>query len=269
MDRLASGISNTCVSRKIPVPKIVVTDNIVVGIQYECGVIIATDVGPTISNMYRLHDNIYAAVTGVGQDICAVVSVIQSKLEMHHMTTNYRRVPVRCANQMAKQLLHSQDGDLNVNLLIAGVDKYGTEMYSTRFDGSSDTAPFTAMGTGTMNAMSLLETRWRTGLDEETARDVIREAVICGTGRVEGPFKSPIRLCILRNDYSMLDETIGSVVQPLRPFVSRVVPKIVGERVVMVESSTPENGGSGEESVVAKEKINTGGLAKIDEGGDK
>ncbi|XP_020813948.1 proteasome subunit beta type-2-like isoform X2 [Drosophila serrata] len=213
MEGIVSEMSQMCV-RKVQTPKIIVTNTIIVGIKFKNGVMIAYDIRPTIgnniSNIYRLHDNIYAAVTGVGQDICALVNVTQSKLEMHYMTTNYRRIPVRCANQMIKQMLHSQIGSINVNLLIAGVDKYGTSIYSTRFDGSSDTVPFTAIGSGMMSAMSVLETRWCMDLDEASALDVIYEAVAFGTGQSVSS-KMPVRLCILCNDYSILHERVETV----------------------------------------------------------
>ncbi|KAH8264631.1 hypothetical protein KR038_011146 [Drosophila bunnanda] len=277
MEGLVPQKSIVC-ARPVEPPKITQIKTIVVGIKFVNGVMIATDIRPTIgtniSNIHRLHENIYAGVTGVGQDTCAFVSVIKSKLELHYMTTNYRRVPVRCANQMIKQMLHSQIGKLNVNLLIAGVDKYGTSIYTTRFDGSSDTVPFTAIGTGTMRALTVLETRWSMGLDEATARDVILEAVVCGTGQGS---KIPVRLCILYNDYSMTHVTLGSIEQPPKlqtPTILRFAPKILHERVERVERvesrtlRSPEKCVAkerGEKSAVEKEKGEEGGQEKIDE----
>jgi len=143
-----------------------------------------------------------AGGAGVAQDTSALMEVTRAQLELHRMNTGFRKVPVRCANQMVRQLLYRFSGNMQANVIIGGVDRTGTHLFCTRFDGTTDTVPFTSLGSGNLAAMSMLESRWTEGLDEQAAHDLACDAVFVG---MENDLNSGGRacLCIIRSDFSV------------------------------------------------------------------
>ncbi|XP_016962364.1 uncharacterized protein LOC108032874 [Drosophila biarmipes] len=192
-------------------PSRISTGTTVVGIIFDGGVIIGADSRATNANIipsnnsrkiYELQHNIFAGGAGVAQDTSALMEVTRAQLELHRMSTGFRKVPVRCANQMVRQLLYRFSGNMEANVIIGGVDRTGTHLFCTRFDGTTDTVPFTSLGSGNLAAMSMLESRWTEGLDEQSARDLACDAVFVG---MENDLNSGGRacLCIIRSDFSV------------------------------------------------------------------
>ncbi|XP_017009911.2 uncharacterized protein Prosbeta2R2 [Drosophila takahashii] len=192
-------------------PNRISTGTTIVGVIYDGGVIIGADSRATNANIipssnsrkiYELQANIFAGGAGVAQDTSALMEVTRAQLELHRMNTGFRKVPVRCANQMVRQLLYRFSGNMEANVVIGGVDRTGTHLFCTRFDGTTDTVPFTSLGSGSLAAMSMLESRWSEGLDEQSARDLVCAAVAVG---MENDLNSGGRtwLCIIRCDFSV------------------------------------------------------------------
>ncbi|KAH8343937.1 hypothetical protein KR084_002031, partial [Drosophila pseudotakahashii] len=195
----------------ISVPSCISTGTTIVGIIYDGGVIIGADSRATNANIipssnsrkiYELQANIFAGGAGVARDTSALMEVTRAQLELHRMNTNFRKVPVRCANQMVRQLLYRFSGNMEANVVIGGVDRTGTHLFCTRFDGTTDTVPFTSLGSGNLAAMSMLESRWSEDLDEQSARNLVCDAVAVG---MENDLNSggSTCLCIIRSDFSV------------------------------------------------------------------
>lgn len=86
--------------------------------------------------------------------------MISSQLELHRLNTN-RMVPVCTANAMIKQLLFRYQGHIGAALILGGVDLDGPHLYCIYPHGSSDRHMYTSMGTGSLAAIAVFESRWK------------------------------------------------------------------------------------------------------------
>lgn len=164
-----------------------------------------------------------AAGAGTARDTKALVELTRAQLELHRMNTGFRKVPVCCANQMIRQLLFRFNGNIDADMIIGGADNTGAHLFCTRSDGSTDTAPFTSIGSGYQVSMSILESRWSEDLSEESACALACDAVaagmkndLCSGGKVS--------LCVVRCDFSVQwPEQLPRQVPPTRTY--RLSPK--------------------------------------------
>ena len=46
-------------------------------------------------------------------------------------------------------------------MIVGGVDKTGSHLHSIQPHGSSDTLPFVTMGSGSLAAVAVLESKWK------------------------------------------------------------------------------------------------------------
>ncbi|XP_030372978.1 proteasome subunit beta type-7-like [Scaptodrosophila lebanonensis] len=194
------------------------TGTSLVGIIYGDGIIIGADeretngkvvVSTHSRKIYRLHDNIYCAASGISADVDSVVYLLQSQLRLHYLERE-RLVPVVCANTFARQTLFRYNGKMLCNLIIAGVWKNEMDLYCTRFEGYSERVPYASLGTGSVGAMAVLESRWHRNLCEGEARQLVLDAVNAG---IEGDPLSgnSTDLLIVRRNGSVEKVTIPSI----------------------------------------------------------
>ena len=62
-------------------------------------------------------------------------------------------------------ILHPSQGYVGAALVLGGVDKYGSHIYSIHPHGSTDRLPYTTMGSGSLAAMSVFESRWKPNME--------------------------------------------------------------------------------------------------------
>lgn len=124
--------------------------------------------------------------------------LISSQLELHRLNTE-RQVPVVCANNILKQMLFRYQGHISAALVLGGVDKYGPHIYSIHPHGSADKLPYATMGSGSLAAMAVFESRWRPDLTEEEGKLLVRDAIASGVFNDLGS-GSNIDLCVIRKD---------------------------------------------------------------------
>lgn len=89
--------------------------------------------------------------------------MVASQVELHKLHTN-RKVPVRTAEMMIKQYLFRYQGHIGAALIMGGVDLDGPHVYCIHPHGSSDKLVYIAMGSGSLSAMAVLESKWRPNL---------------------------------------------------------------------------------------------------------
>ncbi|XP_023036709.1 proteasome subunit beta type-7-like isoform X1 [Drosophila willistoni] len=182
----------------------------VVGLLYKGGVILGTDTRTTkghvvgferTNKIFRLHDFIYAGGSGVAQDLQQMANVASSQLDLLTMNNNRHRPRVCGANRLMKQYLYRFRTMINAHFIIAGVDVSGAHLFCTHSDGSSETVPYTVLGSGTMPAISIIESRWEPAMGEFFARDLVCDAVAAG---IVSDINSgaTIKLCIIRTDFT-------------------------------------------------------------------
>lgn len=90
-------------------------------------------------------------------------------------------------------------GHVEAALIVGGVDNLGPHIISIAPHGSSDNAPYLAMGSGSIAAMSVLETNFRPDMTADEAVQLIRNAINAGV--TNDLFSgSNIDICIITKD---------------------------------------------------------------------
>merc|ERR1712045_13841 len=84
------------------------------------------------------------------------------------------------AQRMVKQMLFRYQGHIGTYLIMGGVDVTGPSLYEIAAHGSTSKVPFCTMGSGTLAAMSVLESHWKPDMEEEDAKQLVRQAIRAG-----------------------------------------------------------------------------------------
>jgi len=87
---------------------------------------------------------------------------------------------VVAANRLVKQMLFRYQGHIGTYLIMGGVDVTGPHLYEIAAHGSTAKVPYCTMGSGTLAAMSVLESRWVPDMSEEDAKQLVRDAIRAG-----------------------------------------------------------------------------------------
>lgn len=124
--------------------------------------------------------------------------MIASQLELHRLSTN-RVVPVPCAATLLKQYLFRYQGHVSAALVLGGVDNQGPHIYSIHPHGSTDRVPYATMGSGSLAAMSVFESRWKPDMEEVDGKKLVRDAIAAGIFNDLGS-GSNVDLCIIRKN---------------------------------------------------------------------
>jgi 20S proteasome subunit beta 2 len=81
---------------------------------------------------------------------------------------------------MLKQHLFRYQGHIGAYLVVAGVDPTGAHLFTVHAHGSTDKLPYVTMGSGSLAAMSVFETQWRSKLSRDDAVKLCSEAIMAG-----------------------------------------------------------------------------------------
>jgi 20S proteasome subunit beta 2 len=131
-------------------------------------------------NCAKLHyiaNNIYCAGAGTAADCVMTTANISAQLELLRLNTSTSVSRVITAVTIAKRYLFQYQGAVSAALVLGGVDHTGGHLYSIYPHGSTDKLPFTSMGSGSLAAMSVLESRYKDDLTEQEAMSVVTEAI--------------------------------------------------------------------------------------------
>ncbi len=71
-------------------------------------------------------------------------------------------------------------GQISAALVLGGVDLEGPHLYSIHPHGSVDELPFVTMGSGSLAAMSVFESRFRAGMTRDEAVQLVHDAIEAG-----------------------------------------------------------------------------------------
>ncbi|KAL5290475.1 PSMB7 family protein [Megaselia abdita] len=188
-------------------PKTVKTGTTIAGIIFKDGVILGADTrateGPIVSdkNCSKIHylaPNMYCCGAGTAADTEMTTDLVSSQLALHRLNTG-REVPVVCATTLLKQKLFRYQGNISAALVLGGVDLTGPTIYSIAPHGSVDKLPYTSMGSGSLAAMSVFESRYKPDMTEEEAKKLVRDAIAGGVFNDLGS-GSNIDLCVIRKN---------------------------------------------------------------------
>lgn len=195
------------VSRGISMPRARKTGTTIAGIVYKDGVVLGADTRATegdivadknCSKIHYMQPNMYCCGAGTAADLEMTTQLMSSQLELHRLNTG-REVPLVAANRMLKQMLFRYQGHVGAALVLGGVDKNGPHIYSIHPHGSTDRLPYTTMGSGSLAAMSVFESRWKKDMELEDAKQLVRDAIAGGIFNDLGS-GSNVDLCVITKD---------------------------------------------------------------------
>ena len=104
---------------------------------------------------------------------------------------------------MLKQHLFKYQGHIGAYLVVAGVDPTGVGLYTVHAHGSTDKLPYVTMGSGSLAAMSVFETLWKSDLNEEEAVELCSQAIQAGIFNDLGS-GSNVDIAIIKKDMTTL-----------------------------------------------------------------
>lgn len=100
---------------------------------------------------------------------------------------------------LLKQHLFRHQGHIGAYLVVAGVDPTGVHLFTVHAHGSTDKLPYVTMGSGSLAAMAIFETRWQKNLTREDAVALCSEAVEAGIFNDLGS-GSNVDVCVIVRD---------------------------------------------------------------------
>ncbi|KAF9294134.1 Proteasome subunit beta type-7 [Linnemannia elongata] len=182
-------VRNTMMEGKgMGIPKATKTGTTIVGLIYKDGLVLGADTrataGPIVAdkNCEKIHylaPNMYCCGAGTAADTEMTTALISSQLELHRLSTG-RQARVVTAMTMLKQMLFKYQGQIGAALILGGVDINGPHLYTIYPHGSTDKLPYVTMGSGSLAAMSVFESRYKPDLSREEGISLVQEAIEAG-----------------------------------------------------------------------------------------
>merc|ERR1719343_538937 len=158
------------------------------GVQLKDCVVLAADTrateGPMVAdkNCEKLHyiaNNIYCAGAGTAADLEHTTQLMESQIELLRMATG-TEIRVCTVVRRLSQMLFKYQGYVGCALVLGGVDVTGPHLYQIYPHGSTDKLPFTTMGSGSLAAMSILESEYNEDMTVEQGKALVCKAIRAG-----------------------------------------------------------------------------------------
>lgn len=194
------------------VPKAIKTGTTICGMVFKDGVILGADTRATEGsivaqkNCEKIHyiaKNMYCCGAGTAADTEYVTRMVSSDVELHRLEADVDTVPVVVAKTLIKRYLYQYQGHVGAALILGGYDKNGPQLTSIAPHGSSDTVPYMTMGSGSLAAMAVFESRYKPGMTEEEGKKLVRDAIAAGIFNDLGS-GSNVDLCVITKNKAEL-----------------------------------------------------------------
>lgn len=184
------------------------TGTTICGLICENAVILGADTrateGPIVAdkNCSKLHyisKNIYCAGAGVAGDLDHTTLWLQHNVELHRLNNNMTLPRVSMCVSALTQELFRYGGYKVCAIVLGGVDILGPQLYSIHPHGSSCLLPFTSLGSGSLNAMTVLESKYRDNMNIEEGKQLVCEAICAGIFNDLGSGGN-VDICVITKD---------------------------------------------------------------------
>jgi len=172
----------------VKLPNATSTGTTIVGCLFQDGIVLGADTrataGPIVAdkNCEKIHfisDSIRCCGAGTAADTEFVTALISSNIELHALSTG-RKPRVVTAMTMLKQHLFKFQGHVGAALVLGGVDAAGAHLFTIHPHGSTDKLPYVTMGSGSLAAMAVFESKWKPNLPRDDAIKLVSEAIDAG-----------------------------------------------------------------------------------------
>jgi 20S proteasome subunit beta 2 len=194
------------------VPRAKKTGTTIVGVMYKDGVVLGADTrateGDTVAdkNCEKIHyiaDNIWCCGAGTSADTENTTMLISSQLELHRMATGKQpRVVTACT--MLKRMLFRYQGNVSAALVLGGVDCNGPSLYTVYPHGSTDSLPYVTMGSGSLAAMAVFESEYKSQMTLEEAKALVHAGIMAGINNDLGSGGSVDLMVITKEGHTQL-----------------------------------------------------------------
>lgn len=141
----------------------------------------------------------YCCGAGTAADTEYVTRMVSSDIELHRLEADVDVVPVAMAKTLLKRYLFQYQGHVGAALILGGFDKNGPQLTSIAPHGSTDVLPYVTMGSGSLAAMAVFESRYKPDMSEEEGKKLVRDAIAAGIFNDLGS-GSNIDLCVILKD---------------------------------------------------------------------
>lgn len=191
-------------------PKAWKTGTTIVGILYKNGVVLGADTRATggsevvdknCEKIHYLAPNIYCCGAGTAADTEKTTELIASNLELLRLSTGTQSRVVTSLT-MLKRMLYRYQGHVSAALILGGVDVHGPHLYSIHPHGSTQRLPYTTMGSGSLAAMAVFESRYEEDMEEQQAVELVRDSIRAGIFNDLGS-GSNVDITVIRTDGSV------------------------------------------------------------------
>lgn len=165
---------------------------------------------------------------------------------------------------LLKQHLFRYQGHIGAYLVVAGCDPTGAHLFTVHAHGSTDKLPYVTMGSGSLAAMSVFETRWKAELSRDDAISLCAAAIEAGIWNDLGS-GSNVDVCVITPEKTTLlrnFRTPNVRERKQRDYkFKRGTTAVLAERIITKEELgkyvTVQDIGDGEEGVVEKMDVDT------------
>lgn len=194
-------------STSTALPKAWKTGTTIVGIIYKDGVVLGADTRATggtevvdknCEKIHYLAPNIWCCGAGTAADTEKTTELIASNLELLRLSTGTQSRVVT-ALTLTKRMLYKYQGHVSAALIVGGTDVHGAHLYSIHPHGSTQRLPYTTMGSGSLAAMAVFESRYTEDMEEDRAIELVRDSVRAGIFNDLGS-GSKVDITVIRKD---------------------------------------------------------------------
>jgi proteasome beta subunit len=149
-----------------------------------------TVINKSTKKLFKITDHIGLAAYGLIGDFQFVTRVLKAQSALYELDA-YDRISTKSVAKMISNMLYSRKmAPFYTNLIIAGVDKDGPELYTLDALGSLIPEDYGATGTGMLLSMGILEAEYKPGMTvedgvklvEKVIRNSIKRDVMSGNG---------------------------------------------------------------------------------------
>ncbi|CEM14053.1 unnamed protein product [Vitrella brassicaformis CCMP3155] len=209
-------------------PDLKKTGTTICGVVCDGGVVLGADTRATAGDivadkncekLHKMADNICCAGAGTAADLEHTTKKFAADLELMRLTL-HRTPRVGTAVTMLSQHLFRYMGYVGCALVMGGVDPTGPSLYMIYPHGSTDRLPFASMGSGSLAAMSMLETGYKDDMTIEEGKKLVSEAILAGITNDLGS-GGQVDLCVVTKDAYTMHRNI------MAPYPRTRIPKPV------------------------------------------
>ncbi len=153
-----------------------------VGIVFDSGVVLAAEkriaYGFTLMSkagkkVFRITDRIGFACAGLMADMQTIARIMAAEIKLYELESGHKML-VRSAAKLLSQILFSSSRQLPyiTEVIVGGVDRTGPHLFVLDPIGSLIEDKYVALGSGAKIAIGILESNYKEGIDEKSARDL-------------------------------------------------------------------------------------------------